>query len=53
MSASVGYLVIDTTDPLRLARFWCALLEVQVVDATIGEGQFVVLSRAKAGLTVG
>ena len=52
MSASVGYLVIDTTDPLRLARFSCALLEVQV-DATIGEGQFVVLSRAKAGLTVG
>ena len=52
MSASVGYLVIDTTDPLLLAPFWCALLDVRV-DATIGEGQFVVLSRAEDGLTVG
>ena len=52
MPASVGYLVIDTTDPVRLAAFWCALLDVQV-DATIGDGQFVVLSRTKDGLTVG
>jgi len=52
MPASVGYLVIDTTDPLRLAPFWCALLDVQV-DATIGDGQFVVLSRTEDGLTVG
>ncbi len=52
MPASVGYLVIDTTDPERLAAFWCALLDVQV-DATIGDGQFVVLSRTKDGLTVG
>jgi predicted enzyme related to lactoylglutathione lyase len=52
MHASVGYLVIDTTDPQRLAPFWCALLDVQV-DAKIGDGQFVVLSRAKDGLTVG
>jgi hypothetical protein len=27
MPASVGYLVIDATDPERLARFWCGLLE--------------------------
>ena len=52
MPASVGYLVIDTTDPQRLAPFWCALLDVNV-DETIGDGQFVVLSRAKDGLTVG
>jgi predicted enzyme related to lactoylglutathione lyase len=52
MPASVGYLVIDATDPERLARFWCALLEVSV-DATIGDGQFVVLSAASDGLTVG
>lgn len=52
MPASVGYLVIDTPDPQRLAPFWCALLDVNV-DATIGDGQFVVLSRAKDGLTVG
>ncbi len=52
MPASVGYLVIDTTDPLLLAPFWCALLGVKV-DATLGDGQFVVLSRAKDGLTVG
>ena len=52
MPASVGYLVIDSTDPQRLARFWCALLDVQV-DATMGDGQFIVLSQAKDGLTVG
>jgi predicted enzyme related to lactoylglutathione lyase len=52
MPASVGYLVIDTADPQRLAPFWCALLEVRVAE-TIGDGQFVVLSRAKDGLTVG
>jgi predicted enzyme related to lactoylglutathione lyase len=52
MPASVGYLVIDTADPQRLAPFWCALLEVSVAE-TIGDGQFVVLSRAKDGLTVG
>jgi predicted enzyme related to lactoylglutathione lyase len=52
MPASVGYLVIDTTDPQQLAPFWCALLDVQV-DAMIGEGQFVVLTRTSDGLTVG
>jgi predicted enzyme related to lactoylglutathione lyase len=52
MPASVGYLVIDSTDPQRLARFWCALLDVRV-DTTIGEGQFIVLSAAKDGLVVG
>jgi predicted enzyme related to lactoylglutathione lyase len=52
MPASVGYLVIDTTDPQRLAPFWCGLLGVHV-DTTIGGGQFVVLSRTEDGLTVG
>jgi len=52
MPASVGYLVIDATDPERLARFWCGLLDVGV-ETTIGDGQFVVLSPAKDGLTVG
>jgi predicted enzyme related to lactoylglutathione lyase len=52
MPASIGYLVIDTTAPERLAVFWCALLEV-TVDTTIGDGQFVVLSPAKDGLTIG
>jgi predicted enzyme related to lactoylglutathione lyase len=48
----VGYLVIDATDPERLAQFWCGLLDVRV-DTTLGDGQFVVLSAAKDGLTVG
>lgn len=52
MPASVGFLVIDTADPGRLAPFWCALLDVEV-DAVIGDGQFVVLSRTADGLTVG
>ena len=52
MPASVGYLVIDATDPERLAQFWCGLLDVRV-DSTIGDGQFVVLSPSKDGLTVG
>ena len=30
MPASVGYLVIDTTDPSLLVPFWCGLLDVQV-----------------------
>ena len=38
--------------PQRLAPFWCALLDVQV-DATIRDGQFIVLSRTADGLTVG
>lgn len=52
MQTLVRYLVIDTTDPQRLAPFWSALLDVQV-DAKIANGQFVILSRAKDGLTVG
>lgn len=50
--ASVGYLVIDSQDPGRIARFWCSLLGVEV-ESTFGEGQFVVLQRTKDGLTVG
>jgi predicted enzyme related to lactoylglutathione lyase len=52
MPASVGFLVVDTTDPERLAPFWCGLLDVEV-DATIGDGQFVVLSKTADGLTLG
>jgi predicted enzyme related to lactoylglutathione lyase len=52
MAAKVGYLVIDSVDPDRLATFWCALLGVKV-DATIGEGEFLVLSPSEDGLTVG
>jgi predicted enzyme related to lactoylglutathione lyase len=52
MQASVGYLAIDTTDPARLTTFWCAVLGVEV-DTTIGNGQFVVLSPTKDGLTIG
>jgi predicted enzyme related to lactoylglutathione lyase len=52
MPASIGYLVIDTTSPERLAAFWGSLLEV-TVETTIGDGQFVVLSPAKDGLTIG
>jgi predicted enzyme related to lactoylglutathione lyase len=52
MPASVGFLVIDTTDPGRLTPFWCGLLGV-AVETTIGDGQFVVLSKTADGLTVG
>ena len=52
MPASVGYLVIDATNAQQLAPFWCALLDVQVEDS-IGDGQFIVLSRTADGLTVG
>jgi len=52
MPASVGFLVVDTTDPDLLAPFWCSLLDVEV-DATIGDGQFVVLSKTADGLTLG
>jgi predicted enzyme related to lactoylglutathione lyase len=52
MRASVGYLVIDATDPERLTTFWCAMLDVEV-DSSVGGGQFIVLSPTKDGLTVG
>jgi hypothetical protein len=52
MPASVGCLVIDTTDPGQLAPFWCGLLSVQV-EESIGDGQFIVLSKTADGLTVG
>ena len=52
MPAAVGYLVIDSTDPDRLTPFWSRLLDVEV-DSTVGEGQFVLLSPTKDGLTVG
>jgi len=51
MAASVGFLVIDATDPQRLADFWGGLLDV-TVESTIADGQFIVLSPAKDGLTV-
>jgi hypothetical protein len=46
MPASIGYLVIDTTDPQRLTPFWCRLMDVNV-DTTTGDGQFLVLSPTK------
>jgi predicted enzyme related to lactoylglutathione lyase len=52
MPASIGYLVIDATDPNQLAPFWCRLLDVDV-ETTIGDGQFVVLAPTQDGLTVG
>jgi predicted enzyme related to lactoylglutathione lyase len=48
----VGYLAIDTVDPIRLAPFWCGLLGVEV-DTTIGDGEFLILSPTAEGLTVG
>ena len=52
MPAKAGYLVIDAVDPERLTSFWCGLLAVSV-DTTIGDGEFLVLSPAEDGLTVG
>jgi predicted enzyme related to lactoylglutathione lyase len=52
MPAKVGYLVIDTVDPERLAPFWCDLLAVRV-DTAIGDGEFLILSPTRDGLTVG
>jgi hypothetical protein len=52
MPASVGYLVIDSLDPTRIAPFCCGLLGVEV-GTTIGDGRFVVLHPTNDGLTVG
>jgi predicted enzyme related to lactoylglutathione lyase len=52
LPVSVGYLVIDSQDPERITPFWCRLLDVEV-ETTIGDGQFLVLSPTKDGLTVG
>src|ERR1700722_8809458 len=50
--AKVGYLAIDTVDPSALAPFWCALLGVHI-DATVGDGDFLILSPTAEGLAVG
>jgi predicted enzyme related to lactoylglutathione lyase len=52
MPAKIGYLVVDTVDPKRVAPFWCSLLAVEE-DTTIGDGQFLVLSPTEDGLTLG
>jgi predicted enzyme related to lactoylglutathione lyase len=51
MPATVGYLVIDSTNPQQLLPFWCSLLDVQVA-ADIGDGQFLVLSPTANGLRI-
>jgi predicted enzyme related to lactoylglutathione lyase len=50
MPASVGYLVIDTTDPEKLAPFWCSLLGVEVA-ARVGDGEYLVLE-ARSGFAL-
>ncbi|HTR71008.1 MAG TPA: VOC family protein [Mycobacteriales bacterium] len=52
MAVSVGFLVIDSADPERLAEFWCGLMDVEIAER-IGEGQFVVLRPTADGLTIG
>ena len=51
MPAKVGFLVIDTVDPERLAPFWCGLLAVEVASR-ISDGQYVILSPTQDGLTI-
>jgi hypothetical protein len=51
MPGKIGFLVIDTVDPSRLAPFWCALLAVEVIS-TLNDGQYVVLSPTDGGLTI-
>jgi predicted enzyme related to lactoylglutathione lyase len=52
MTASVGFVAIDSVDPVRLAEFWSALLEAPVGE-TLGDGEFVLLSPTAEGLTIG
>jgi predicted enzyme related to lactoylglutathione lyase len=52
MPAKVGYLVIDSVEPHRLATFWGDLLAVTVAES-IGDGEFLVLAPTEDGLTVG
>jgi glyoxalase superfamily protein len=51
MPATIGYLVIDSTNPRQLLPFWCGLLDMQVA-VDIGEGQFLVLSPTASGLRI-
>ena len=41
--AKIGYIVLDASDPERLAEFWCSLLGVEVLDR-LDEGRYLVLS---------
>lgn len=51
MPASVGFLVIDAVDTQELARFWCGMLGVKVIQV-VAEGQYLVLSPTADGLTI-
>lgn len=47
--ARVGYLVLDANDPETLARFWCAVLGVDVQGWFAGE-DYLVLTKTSDGL---
>jgi hypothetical protein len=51
MPASIRFLAINTVDPDQITPF-CALLGVEV-ESTVGDGQLVLFSRTRNGLTVG
>jgi hypothetical protein len=50
MPASIRFLAINTVDPDQITPF-CALLGVEV-ESTVGDGQLVLFSRTRKGLTV-
>jgi hypothetical protein len=50
--AGICHCTIGAIDPERLACFGRGLLDVEA-GTTIGDGQFVVLSASKDGLTIG
>ncbi len=52
MSAKVGFVAIDTTDPSGIAPFWSGLLGVQV-GSELGEGDFLLLEPTEEGLIIG
>ena len=50
MPASIQFLAIKTVDPDQITPFCCALLGVEVES---NDGQLVLFSRTRNGLTVG
>jgi predicted enzyme related to lactoylglutathione lyase len=52
MAARVGFIVVDSQDPARLADFWCNLLQT-TIEANVGSGEFLILAPAGGGVTIG
>lgn len=51
-SVRISHVIIDSTDPDRIAPFWCGLLDTEV-ETRLDGGRFVFLRAADGGVSIG